>query len=119
MKSDLVSIDTARIAYSKGYTKKTRPYYDNNTGKLVYRSISMGSITDFKGKILPCPTVHELQRYLRERYSIHVIAYPSFVALDKYLYLIFKGGELLGESWALGSYEKALDEGLISGFKFI
>lgn len=139
MKEQLISFETAKLAYEKGYNREvvgisftsTRRNYYNEKGELN------GDCTDFikdvikygreKAKIkhvlYPATSQSLLQKWLREEHEIHInINTFYFEDLEKYGYevedIIHKDGWVVMSNTA-GTYEEALEKGLQQALKLI
>lgn len=139
MEEQLISFETAKLAYKKGYTRETvgisftstRRNYYNKEGELN------GDCTDFIKDIIkhgrdkarinhilyPATSQSLLQKWLREKHDIHInINTYYFEDLQKYGYEV--EDIIHPEGWTVinspkVSYEEALEKGLQEALKLI
>lgn len=65
------------------------------------------------------PTQSELQKWLRDKFKVDVISYPSAHIRDKYIFLIISDLELITDSlFKFDSYEEALEAGLLNYLEY-
>ena len=142
MKETLITFETAKLAYEKGYTREvvgisftsTRRNYYNTQGELN------GDCTDFikdvlkygreKAKInhilYPATSQSLLQKWLREKHGYHIVLIPTITTywtfkivnvLKKNTMEIPPYTDVSGKDFT--TYEEALEEGLQEALKLI
>jgi len=143
MKESLISFDTSKLAYEMGYTRETVGISFTSTRRNYYTSggILNGDCTGFiqdvikygreKAKIdhilYPATSQSLLQKWLREEHKIFVtIDIPWYYTFGNYSYSVRKekfdcGIELplMEDMPIFGTYEEALEEGLIGALRLI
>ena len=117
MLDELVSLETAKLAYEKGFNIITYPFYEQFDIKLNrHKNLHEG---------YSAPTQSLLQRWLREKHNIHIeIELASDHELNiliPYIYQfdIYKDGDGVFDRNFYNTYEEALEVGLYEALKLI
>lgn len=114
MKEQLISFETAKLAYEKGFRLSTNPFgyvtqfYNHNTGTLLHYGRT--GKTNLK-KAYYAPTQSLLQKWLREKFNKLVL-----VDIGDTPYLSFEHN---CSRDIFDTYEQALEEGLQAALKLI
>ena len=125
MTEQLISFETAKLAKEKGFNIPTL-YGCNEKGELqeyfTYESYSPGEpevrITDFiKEWEYQLPTQSFLQKWLREKHNIHLIAYKN-INIDGYDWCYITTDGITNIN-SYKTYEEALEAGLQEALKLI
>ena len=112
MQEQLVSFKTAKLAKEKGYIDMSYPVYSYDGFKILSYTNSMN--------IYPCPTQSLLQKWLREKYCIHIEIIWVDTLSDIYVYHISTTNNAIRpDSIFYHSYEEALETGLQEALKLI
>lgn len=143
MKEILILFNTAKLAYERGYTRETVGISFTSTRRNYYTSdgILNGDCTGFiqdvikygreKAKIdhilYPATAQSLLQKWLREEHKIFVtIDMPWYHTFGNYSYSVRKENfdygiepPLVEDMSIFGTYEEALEEGLIGALRLI
>jgi len=113
MKEQLISFETALLIENtdlNSWRYSTHAAYSKEDGKLYNPDVI--SIQDN----IYAPSQSLLQRWLREKHKITVIAYPSFLgATDNYYYLLLNNRDfdnIIQQDTQGNTYEEALEAGL-------
>ncbi len=137
MKDQLISFETARLAKEKGFNIPILKYYrtdtlissvgvskTNSQLEKEFENINLDSGKTFIG-VFSAPTQSLLQKWLREKYNIHIGIKPFYDSKSKiitYATDILKIGKLLAANKRLipmNSYEEALEIGLQESLNMI
>ena len=130
MKEELISFETAKLAKEVGFECSVSSYYKN--GKLKHKRFSTNvngkeeqAIWDIFGfEIIAAPAQSLLQRWLREKYKLHI--HIADLGLCMWSFMITelsvdgtqsKGGDLGKKNY--NTYEQALEAGLLEALKLI
>lgn len=128
MEDQLISFETAKLAKEKGFTYCTNKVYD--TKRSIEFAILGSSVynNNFRGFIV-APTQSLLQKWLREKYNIHIVVYSvilsKFRAKDKKLVWKYSIDPLYSEERGainmknFHSYEASLEAALQEVLKSI
>jgi len=131
MNEQLISFEAAKLAKEKGFDLKLNNFYcDNYSGlcseseEFLYIELMRNGIYDCnnefeEGQRYSAPTQSLLQKWLREKYKIHVQILPYN---QKYLLSLLKYGQNGSNpnfDNEFNSYEEALEEGLFEALKLI
>jgi hypothetical protein len=126
MKEQLILFGTAKLAKEKGFKEDCTHYYNNKTKILkpfMYddnpKVISIQDGTNL-GLLTIAPTQSLLQKWLREKYNIHVEITWVDTLSDIYVYHISTTANAIRpDSIFYHSYEEALEVGLQEALKLI
>jgi hypothetical protein len=117
MEDQKVSFHVAKIAYELGFRIKTQYVYDEGFAfpKKVLKSFSMSCIDDFKGRYCYMPTQSLLQKYLREKFNLHltVIHRNDLANQEESFDWLIEGKDVLYRRFK--TWEEALEDGLMEG----
>ena len=121
MKEELITFETAKLAKQKGFNLSSYNWYRERDkslyGTLGNRGGVEPPVVQSIGRYV-APTQSLLQRWLREKYNIHVEAGVTNLMDGLYCYEICMiGAEPVGET--VNGYEKALEDGLYEALKLI
>lgn len=139
MEDQLISFETAKLAKEKGFAIGSKFYYGGhgwNVGDLVQSGITTcinGTNGYFEG-VCEAPTQSLLQKWLREKYNLHIeVKVQDFVQDPIYYWSIF-GSRIVGFAEGLlrcklnssettvkeyKTYEEALEVALLESLKLI
>ena len=113
MKDELISYETAQLAKEKGFKIKTPYVFLLNSDKIV----------PFKNHIREClaPTQSLLQRWLREKYNIHISvkATNTKTPNNSFEVLVSRNNERDYFHYGYFDYENSLEGGLLNALKLI
>jgi hypothetical protein len=123
MKEELISFEAAKIAKEKKFNWGTNYYYHENT--TYERRIGLNYNNKSENHYTSAPTQSLLQKWLREKYNIHIVLIPTIT-----MYWTFKicnlGNELIEvppykniNANDYSTYEEALEAGLLEMLKLI
>lgn len=129
MEEDIVSFETAKLAFEKGYLELARYMYDeygnlesalDHTGEVFFDADNLRSADDNGYKMVLAPELHVLQKWLREKKDEIIIPYFDVVT-EKYFYFLFRKGATykMSNERQFDTYEQALEDGLIKALKLI
>ena len=126
MKEQLITFETAKLAKEKGFENKTphklrRDYY-NHLGEIngdvtLYIKAYVNKKSTRNLETIDAPTQSLLQKWLREEHQLYVLI--NYVNKEQFNWEInmFQHGEY-GIGFR-GSYEEALERGLVAALKLI
>ena len=125
MKEELITYETALLAKKKGFNISTRNFIADLSwnDKQIYScdevgypnfTNDMGSSHGF-GDIINVSSQSLLQKWLREKYDIHVETFFD----ETYSTTITKNGKWYNSAIDYNTYEKALEKGLQEALKLI
>lgn len=120
MEDQVVSFETAKLAKEKGFDISTNKYWCNyyidepfNKWKLLPTEELSISFMEFAA-----PTQSLLQKWLREVHNL-VITISLGLFSEKYSYELSHSDKVYGIEYINGTYEDALEKGLIEALKLI
>lgn len=127
MEDELIKYNTAKLAKEKGLDINCEENY-NEDEELTHNFSK-------KPAVYLAPTQSLLQKWLREKHEIHLIVQSTFSSTDTYITYVNgeiikdkslkelkKVGDLSGimlDHKLFGTYEEALEEGLLEALKLI
>lgn len=125
MEEQLISYETAVLAKEKGLTfDDVRFYYVYDYKKLVHEKYNDYNIRhpDYKNRFIAVPSQSLLQRWIREKYNIHIII--QYISIKNPFYYIIENMDnnytsLKESEIEFKTYEKALEEALYEAIKMI
>ena len=118
MVEQLISFETAKLAYNKGYNIVSFPFYELpeefklNRGKYLHDGFS-------------APTQSLLQKWLRDTHNIHIDVTPEsnheLITIIPYVYsyIIYKGVEIHFNDKFYDNYEEGLEAALQEALNLI
>lgn len=111
MKDQLITFETAKLAKEKGFDELTHFFWLINPNRINYFKIASNQ----KDRLL-APTQSLLQKWLREKYNIHIIIIPhNNIKLDFTISVLQLGNKIMvgfEENGSFNTYEQALEEAL-------
>jgi hypothetical protein len=117
MEEQIVKLETAKLAKEKGFNVKCENFYNRGSG---YRLQNDSIIRTGADVIYEAPTQSLLQKWLREKYNIHVEITWVDTLSNIYVYHISTTGNAIRpDSQFYNSYEEALENGLLEGLNLI
>lgn len=130
MKEQLVTFETAKLAKEKGFDEGSKNVWHQDgqytmTSNSFFRDNGASEMRNSKG-FIEAPNQSLLQKWLREKYDIHLSAFP--VVKNRYYFTISKIKEdgidaiIKGPydpKTACDTYEQALEKGLIEALNKI
>ena len=126
---DVISFEVAKLCEEKGifihslsfYDLENKDLHNNRVGKLLsYDCSSLNPAYYKRIEIIAAPTQSVLQRWLREKYDIHIIVVSSNI--EGYNYGVVKEKGFLGISpniFPFETYEEALEQSLLEALQMI
>ena len=127
MQEQLVSFETAKLAKEKGFDERTILWFGKNDeiinlfGAKTFNS-NIGNRSDFQ---CCAPTQSLLQKWLREKHSIHIVVNPTiemywtFGLINLGNENIKLNGPIVYNNHDYNTYEEALEIGLQEALKLI
>jgi hypothetical protein len=119
MEEQLITIKTAKLAKEKGFDELCNNYYAGSD--TIYKSKENGIHNSFLFAVLSCtaPTQSLLQKWLREKYDIHIGIEPY--GDNTYDYVLVS--ELIesdsDDEYSFATYEDALEAALYEALNLI
>lgn len=123
MKEQLITFETAKLAKEKGFNEMCNyAHSEDDKGiidkdknhKYLFRNDSM---SDEVSGYISAPTQSLLQKWLREKYNIHIHIMKAFEA--DWFFLNVNGYDTDYNEKSIKTYEKALEKGLQEALKLI
>jgi len=121
MTDQLISFETAKLAEEKGFTKDRFSHFPSFCYTINANGYKEGILNHVSVGI-PAPTQSLLQKWLREKYNIHIIIEPEIDPIDDSVYYRWRGRIKMRPSQIGGvskTYEEALEQGLQEALKLI
>lgn len=116
MKEQLISLETAKLAKEKGFWTLCDFIHSTQFDRPVKRKYHPQPFPDV---FYEAPTQSLLQKWLRDKYKIHLTI--TSISQESWQYHITMIGDSLGENYKedFYTYEEALEAGLLEALKLI
>lgn len=131
---DYVSLETAKLLKEKGFDESTAGFYGSKRGLCVETPLLYNSIinrvnfvndllkVEFEDVIAAAPTLYEAQKWLRNKYGIHVDI--TCYGRNEWCFMLFVFSTNLcfdrySSETTFLSYQQALDAGIREALKLI
>lgn len=115
MEDKLVSLETAKLAKKKEFNEICQYYYEILDKPITLQKMSCSNAEGYKQPTAPTQSV--LQKWLREKHNIHLIAYKN-INIDGYDWCYITTDGITNIN-SYKTYEEALEAGLQEALKLI
>lgn len=133
MEETVVSLETAKLAYEKGFRDTIRKFkgksYYNSNGELngdcllelkEFIENKKNNTDNSEYKSISAPTQSLLQKWLRDTYNVHISIIMADTLTSMYVYHISSTGNgIRPDSEFYNTYEEALEFGLLEALNLI
>ena len=115
MEDKLVSLETAKLAKKKEFNEICQYYYEILDKPITLQKMSCSNAEGYKQPTAPTQSL--LQKWLREKHNIHLIAYKN-INIDGYDWCYITTDGITNIN-SYKTYEEALEAGLQEALKLI
>ena len=115
MEDKLVSLETAKLAKKKEFNEICQYYYEILDKPISLQKMSCSNAEGYKQPTAPTQSL--LQKWLREKHNIHLIAYKN-INIDGYDWCYITTDGITNIN-SYKTYEEALEAGLQEALKLI